>query len=318
MNLLIGALTMGLILAPLALGVFVSYRIYNTLDLTADGSFGIGAAVVAALLLQDAPPVASTVVATVAGVGAGIMTGLLHTRLLVSALLAGVLTSTALYSVNLVLMRGGNVPLSTSQTVMTAADRLGRRLLGIPESVPLFGTGVSGSRVSELILMMLLAAALAGALAFFLRTDLGMAMRASGNNPQMARSLGIDVHRMVVAGLALANGLVALAGALFAQYEGFANIQMGIGAVVTGIAMLLVGETVFGRSTLGRWLAGAVGGAVAYRLIVAGAIRAGLSPNMLKLVTAALVLAVLVLPRLGRPLRGLRQARRPKGAEGGV
>lgn len=303
MNLLIGAVTIGLILAPLALGVFISYRVYNTLDLTADGSFGLGAAVVAALLLQEAPPTAATIVATTAGAGAGVVTGLLHTRLAVSALLAGVLTSTALYSVNLFLMRGGNIALTSAGTVMTAGERFGHRFLGLPESVTLFGTSVSGSRVAELALMALLAAGLAGALALFLRTDLGMAMRASGNNPQMARSVGIDVDRMVVAGLALSNALVALAGALFAQYEGFANIQMGIGAVVMGIAILLVGETLFGRSTLGRWLAGVVAGAVAFRLIVAGAIRIGLSPNALKLVTAGLVLAVLVLPRLGRRLR---------------
>ncbi|HJR49619.1 MAG TPA: hypothetical protein VJ794_00850, partial [Gemmatimonadales bacterium] len=258
MNLLIGAVTIGLILAPLALGLFVSYRVYHTLDLTADGSFGLGAAAVAALLVQNTPPIAATLVATMAGAGAGVVTGLLHTRLLVSALLAGVLTTTALYSVNLFLMRGGNVSLTSAETVMIAAERIGRRLLGIPESVTLFGTSVSGSRVAELVLMAVLAGALAMALALFLRTDLGMAMRASGNNPQMARSVGIDVNRMVMVGLALSNGLVALAGALFAQYEGFANIQMGIGAVVTGIATLLVGETLFGRRTLARSLGGAV------------------------------------------------------------
>ena len=306
MNLLIGAVAIGLILAPLALGLFVSYRVYNTLDLTADGSFGLGAAVVAALLVLDAPPIAATVLATMAGVGAGLVTGLLHTRLLVSALLAGVLTSTALYSVNLFLMRGGNVSLTSVDTVMTAAEQLGRRFFGIPESVTLFGTSVSGSRVAELIVMALLAGGLAMMLALFLRTDLGMAMRAAGNNPQMAKSIGIDVNRMVVAGLGLSNGLVALAGALFAQYEGFANIQMGIGAVVMGIATLLVGETLLGRQTLTRSLAGAVAGAVVFRLIVAGAIRAGLSPNALKLVTAALVLAVLVLPGLGRRVRRAR------------
>jgi putative ABC transport system permease protein len=314
-NLLIGAVTIGLILAPLALGVFISYRVYNTLDLTVDGSFGLGAAVVAALLLREAPPVTATVVATIGGGVAGLVTGLLHARLLVSALLAGVLTSTALYSVNLVLMRGGNVSLTASDTVMTAAERLGRRFLGIPESVTLFGTVVSGSRVAELVFMALLAGALAVALARFLGTDLGMAMRASGNNPRMARSVGIDVDRMVVAGLALSNGLVALAGALFAQYEGFANIQMGVGAVVMGIATLLVGETLVGRRTLARSLAGAVAGAVVYRLIVAFAIRAGLSPNALKLVTAVMVLAVLVLPRLGRRVR---RARLVEGVEGAV
>ncbi len=318
MNLLIGAVTIGLILAPLALGVFVSYRVYDTLDLTADGSFGLGAAVGAALQLRAAPPAAAPQVATPAGVAAGVVTGLLHTRLLVSALLAGVLTSTALYSVNLFFMQGGNVSLASADTVMTAAHGLGRRFLGLPESATLFGTQVSGSRVAELSLMALLAGALAAALGFFLRTDLGMAMRASGSNPQMARSVGIDVDRMVVAGLALANGLVALAGALFAQYEGFANIQMGIGAVVMGIATLLVGETLLGRSTLGRWLAGAVAGAVVFRLIVAGAIRAGLSPNALKLVTAGLVLAVLLLPRLGRRVRRLRRARMAEGLESGA
>jgi putative ABC transport system permease protein len=198
---------------------------------------------------------------------------------------------------------------------MTAAERLGRRFLGIPESVTLFGTVVSGSRVAELVFMALLAGALAVALARFLGTDLGMAMRASGNNPRMARSVGIDVDRMVVAGLALSNGLVALAGALFAQYEGFANIQMGVGAVVMGIATLLVGETLVGRRTLARSLAGAVAGAVVYRLIVAFAIRAGLSPNALKLVTAVMVLAVLVLPRLGRRVR---RSRLVEGVEGAV
>ena len=141
-----------------------------------------------------------------------------------------------------------------------------------------------------------------------------MAMRASGNNPQMARSIGIDVNRMVVAGLGLSNGLIALGGALFAQYEGFANIQMGIGAVVMGIATLLVGETLLGRQTLARSLAGAVAGAVVFRLIVAGAIRAGLSPNALKLVTAALVLAVLVLPGLGRRMRRARMTDRVERA----
>ena len=315
MNLLIGAVTIGLLLAPLALGVFISYRVYDILDLTVDGSFALGAAVVAALLVLDAPPVPATVVATMAGVGAGVVTGLLHTRLLMSALLAGVLTSTALYSVNLFLMQGGNVSLTSSETVMTAAEGLGRRFLALPESVTLFGTSVSTSRLAELALMTLLAGALALALGLFLRTDLGMAMRAAGDNPQMARSVGIDVDRMVVAGLALSNGCVAMAGALFAQYEGFANIQMGIGTVVTGIAMLLVGETLLGRRTLTRSLAGAVAGTVVYRLIVAAAIRAGLSPNALKLVTAGLVLAVLVLPQLGRRVR---RARMTEGVEGGI
>ena len=312
MNLLIGAATIGLLLAPLALGVFISYRIYHSLDLTADGSFGLGAAVVAALLVREVPPPAATALATVAGAAAGALTGVLHTRLLVSLLLAGVLTSTALYSVNLFLMGGGNVSLASADTVVTLADRIGQRLLGLPSSLTLLGTSMSGGRIAELVLMGALAAVLALGLTLFLRTDLGMAMRAAGNNPQMARALGIDVDRMVVLGLAISNGLIALAGALLAQYEGFANIQMGIGAVVMGVATLMVGETLVGRRPLWRWIAGAVVGAVLFRLLVAAAIRAGLTPNALKLVTAALVLAVLVLPDLLRRVRGLRLVR---GAE---
>jgi len=300
---------MGLILAPLALGVFISYRIYHTLDLTADGSFGVGAAVVAALLVREFPPLAATALGTVAGVVAGGITGVLHTQFLVSALLAGVLTSTALYSVNLFVMGSGNLSLASAESLVTLAERLGQRLLGLPPSLTVLGTTVSGGSLADLVLMGLLAGGLALGLALFLGTDLGLAMRAAGNNPQMAKALGIDVDRMVVVGLGLSNGLIALAGALFAQYQGFANIQMGIGAVVTGVATLMVGETLLGKRPIGRWIAGAVAGAVAFRLAVAAAVRAGLNPNALKLVTALLVLIVLVLPVL------VRRARRRPSAE---
>jgi putative ABC transport system permease protein len=307
-NLLIGAATIGLILAPLALGVFVSYRIYRTLDLTADGSFGVGAAVVAALLVRGTPPLAATGLATLAGVVAGGITGVLHTRLLVSALLAGVLTSTGLYSANLFIMGSGNLSLASAESLVTSAERLGW-LIGLPPNLTLLGTSVSGGRLAELVLMILLTGTLALGLALFMGTDLGLGMRAAGSNPQMAKAVGIDVDRMVVFGLGLSNGLIALAGALLAQYEGFANIQMGIGAVVTGVATLMVGETLLGKRPLGRWIAGAVAGAVVFRLLVAAALRAGLNPNALKLVTALLVLTVLALPNL------MRKARRRRSEE---
>jgi putative ABC transport system permease protein len=307
-NLLIGAATIGLILAPLALGVFISYRIYHTLDLTADGSFGVGAAVVAALLVREVPPLAATALGTLAGVVAGGITGLLHTQFLVGVLLAGVLTSTALYSVSLFIMGSGNLSLASTETLATVAERLGERLFGLPPSLTLLGTSVSGGRLAELVLMALLAGGLALALALFLGTDLGLAMRAAGNNPQMAKAVGIDVDRMVVLGLGLSNGLIALAGALLAQFDGFANIQMGVGAVVTGVATLMVGETLLGKRPLGRWIAGAVAGAVVFRLLIAAAVRAGLNPNALKLVTAVFVLAVLVLPELLRRARGAGMA----------
>jgi putative ABC transport system permease protein len=297
-NLLIGAATTGLILALLGLGVFISYRVYKTLDLTADGSFGLGAAVAGALLVMHVHPLAATAVATIAGIVAGAITGILHTEFLVSALLAGVLTSTALYSVSLFVMGSGNLSLASADSLVTVAERLGPRLLGLPPSLTVLGTTVNGGSVATLALMALLAGGLALSLALFMGTDLGLAMRASGNNPQMAKALAIDVDRMFVLGLGLSNGLIALAGALSAQFQGFADIQMGIGALVTGLANLMVGEALLGRRPIGRWIAGAVVGAVVFRLLVAGAVRAGLNMNALKLVTALFVLAVLVLPRL--------------------
>jgi putative ABC transport system permease protein len=300
MNLLVGAATIGFILALLALGVFISYRIYHTLDLTADGSFGLGAAIVAALLVKEVHALPATLLAAAAGVAAGAITGLVHTRLLVSALLAGILTSTALYSVSLFVMGSGNVSLVSAESLATMAERL----LALPDSVVLFGTPVSGGSVATLIVMAALTALTAAALGLFLATDLGLAMRAAGNNPQMAKAVAINVDWMIVLGLSLANGLIALSGALLAQYEGFANIQMGVGALVLGLAGLMVGEAlVGGRRTMAVWIAGAVAGAVVFRLAIAAAVRAGLNPNALKLVTAVLVLAVLTLPHLATRIR---------------
>lgn len=313
MNLLIGAATIGLILALLGLGVFISYRIYDILDLTADGSFGLGASVAAALLVLGIHPLVATAIATAAGVTAGAITGIMNTQFLVSALLAGVLTSTALYSVSLFVMGSGNVSLAAAESLVTLAERLGHRLLGLPPSLTLFGTTVSGSSIATLAFMSLLVGGLALALAAFMGTDLGLAMRAAGSNPQMAKALSVDVDRMVVFGLGLSNGLIALGGALFAQYQGFANIQMGIGAVVIGLANLMVGESLLGRRSMGRWIAGAVAGAVVFRLLVAAAVRAGLNPNALKLVTALFVLAVLVLPHLVRRAGRRRPAEATEG-----
>jgi putative ABC transport system permease protein len=308
-NLLIGAATIGFILALLTLGVFISYRIYRTLDLTTDGSFGVGAAVVAALLVRHVHPVPATIVGMLAGVAAGAVTGILYTRFMVSVLLAGVLTSTAIYSVCLFVMGSGNLSLISAESIATLVERLGARL-GMPSSLTLFGDTVSGASVTTLLAMALLAGAAALALAGFMGTRLGLAMRASGNNPQMAKSIAVDVDVMTVLGLGLANGLIALAGSLFAQYQGFANVEMGIGAVVTGLANLMIGEALVGRRTIGRWIAGAVVGAVVFRLLVAAAVRAGLNPNALKLLTALFVLAVLVLPHLARRARGKRAMHR--------
>jgi len=286
MTLLVGAATVGFILALLGLGVFLSYRVYVTLDLTADGSFLVGAAVAAALLLRGVPPLSATLLAALAGAAAGAITGWLHTEFLISTLLAGVLTSTALYSISLFAMGSGNVSLATAQSLVTQVEQLGQQLLGLDPSSSL------------LITAAVLVTGLALGLAAFLRTDLGLAMRAAGSSPTMAKSLAIDVDRMTVFGLALSNGLIGFSGALYAQYQGFADIQMGIGALVTGLANLMLGEALLGRRSVGRWITGAVMGALMFRFLVALAIRAGLNPNALKLVTAGLVLTVLVLPRV--------------------
>jgi putative tryptophan/tyrosine transport system permease protein len=285
-SLLLGAATVGLILALLGIGVFLSYRVYATLDLTADGSFLVGAAVGAALLVRGVPPLAATILAALAGALAGAITGLLHTRFFISTLLAGVLTSTALYSVSLFAMESGNLSLASASSLVTQVEEVGQRFLKLEPTLTLLLTAA------------VLVAGLAAALVAFMKTDLGLAMRAAGSNPQMAKALAIHVDAMVVFGLALSNGLIGLSGALYAQYQGFADIQMGMGALVTGLANLMVGEALVGKGSIGRWIAGAVLGAVVFRLLVALAIRAGLNPNALKLVTAALVLGVLVFPQL--------------------
>jgi len=302
-NLLISSATMGLIFVPLALGLFVSYRVYQTLDLTTDGSFGVGVAVVAALLVRGVSPVTATLLGAMAGVLAGAITGIVHTQFRVGALLAGVLTTTALYSVDLFVMGGGNLPLANTESLVKLAERIGQQRFGIPETLTILGTSVSGGSLATLAMMGVLACGLALALTLFLGTDLGLAMRAAGNNPRMAKAVSIDVDRMVIVGLGLANGFIALSGALLAQHEGFANIQMGFGAVVTAVATLMVGEALFGKRPLGRWIAGVVAGSVVFRLLLALAIRAGLHPNALKLVTTVFVLTVLVIPELTRAAR---------------
>lgn len=298
MHLLLGALTMGLIFVPLTLGLFLSYRVLGILDLTVDGSFGVGVATAGALLTGGASPAAATLAGALAGVLAGSLTGAIHTRVRVHPTLAGILVTTALYTVQLFIMRGGNLPLASAPTLFTLTARLGTRSFGLPDTLTLFGSAVSGESLTTLAAMALLAGMATIGVRAFLRTQLGTAMRAAGSNPQMARSVAVDVNRMIVLGLALSNGVVALSGALFAQYQGFANIQMGIGAVVTGLAMLMIGEALLGRRPLGRWVLGMVVGAVAFQLLIAAAIRVGLAPEALKLLSASLVVLVLLIPRL--------------------
>ena len=292
MNLLVGALAMGLLLSLATLGVFVSFRVLRLIDLTAEGAFGIGAAVGASALVRGASPVIATVAGAVSGVLAGMATGLLHTRARIDALLAGILTSTALYSVMLYIMGGGEVSVVTRETLFSGAERAWHRAGG--GDVTLFGTSVPAASWASLALLLFVVPMVALGLVWFFRTHLGLAVRAAGDNPRMARAQAVDIGRMSVLGVALANGLVGFSGALFAQYQGFANVQMALGTFVTAIGCLVLGEALFGRERLAAQLGGAVAGTVLFRLLVAAALRAGLDPNMLKLVTALFVVVVLV------------------------
>lgn len=294
MGLLLATLAIGMVFAVLALGIFISFRVYQMPDITADGSFPLGAAVAARLLKAGVDPLLATAAGMACGMLAGATSGIIHTRFKVNALLAGILVMTALYSVNLRVMGASNLPI-TARTLFTPGEELARRLFG-PE-LRLGGRTVPSGDVGTLAVAAAAGLTVAVLLVLFLRTELGAAMRATGDNARMLRALGTSTDRMTVLGLAAANGLVALAGSLFAQLQAFADAQMGIGVIVLGLASVILGQTLVGPvRSVGLAVAGTVMGAVLFRLLVAIAIRAGLDANDLKLVTAVVVLAAIVGP----------------------
>jgi len=303
MTLLIGAMTMGFILALLALGVYLSFRIFNIPDMTAEGTVTLGASVAAVMMVNHVNPVLATLVAAVAGTAAGAITGLLATKFKINALLSGILVMTGLYSVNLYVMGRSNVPLLETTTLSTYSETLGGRIFGSAANIDLAGWPVSVRDASILIGIVLLTSVICLLLYFFFRTDLGTAMRATGDNPHMICALGVSVDGATIFGLAISNGMVALCGALIAQYQGFADVQMGVGMVVLGIASVIIGESLVGTNSVGLLIVGTVMGSVLFRLLVAIALRWGLNPNDLKLITAVFVFAALVTPNFARRVR---------------
>jgi putative ABC transport system permease protein len=297
MSLLIGALSIGFILALLSLGVYISFRIFDFPDITAEGSITLGASVSAVLLVNHWSPAAATLMAPVAGLVAGAVTGILAMKFRINKLLAGIITMTALYSVNLRIMGRSNVPLMNENTLVSEAERLGHAVFGA-NALAVLGWEVSIRDAAVLVLVPLLIALVCLLLFFFFRTNLGTAMRATGDNAQMIRALGADDGVMVILGLAISNGLIALSGALLAQFQGFADVQMGVGMVVWGLASVIIGEALVGTNQLGFAITGAIMGSVLFRLLVAIALRWGLNPNDLKLITAAFVFVALILPKL--------------------
>jgi putative tryptophan/tyrosine transport system permease protein len=309
MTLLIGALTLGLILALLAFGVYVSFRIFNIPDITAEGSVTLGASVTAALIVNNHGAVLSTGLGVLAGMAAGAVTGILATKCNINKLLSGILVMTALYSINLHVMGRSNLPLLSHTTLATRVEQLGAFVFAGQTDTSVAGWTVGVRDASMLISMLLFVIAVGALLYAFFHTHLGTAMRATGDNPQMIRALGVSVDTVTIFGLALANGFVALSGALLAQYQGFADVQMGIGIVVLGLASVIIGEALVGTRAVGLLIAGTVMGSVLFRLLVAIALRWGLNPNDLKLITAIFVFAALVMPDLVRRFRERAPAR---------
>jgi putative tryptophan/tyrosine transport system permease protein len=291
----LGAIEIGLIFGLVALGVFLSFRIINFPDLTVDGSFPLGAAVAAALIVAGWNPFAATGVAIVAGAASGLLTAWLNVRLKIMQLLASILVMIALYSVNLRVMGKPNVALITEPTVFSLAS---------------FG-GLPDYWAKPLLLLAIVVVAKIVVDLFF-ASEAGLAMRATGGNPRMARAQGISTDRQTMAGLALSNALVALAGALFAQTQGAADISMGVGTIVIGLAAVIIGETLMPARSLVITTLACILGAVLYRFFIAMALNTdfmGLQAQDLNLVTAVLVAFALMVPAYKRKLAGLMPAR---------
>jgi len=298
MTLLIGSITIGLVLSLLALGSFISFRIFDFPDITAEGSFTFGAAITASLIVAGVNPVAASVLAFSGGLLAGSATGLIHTRFKINPLLSGILVMTALYSVNLHVMGKSNVPLLSQNTLFTWFEKFSDNISGENAVINLIGWTVPAKDLWTLLFCLLIVVVFCLLLLWFFRTNIGTAMRATGDNDKMIRALGVNTNGMIIFGIALSNGFIALSGSMLAQLQGFADVQMGIGMMVWGLASVIIGEALISEKSLGHLIAGAVIGAVLFRLLVAVALRWGMNPNDLKLITAAFVFLALVMPGL--------------------
>lgn len=287
-----GALETGFIFALVALGVFISFRILDFPDLTVDGSFPLGAAVAATGIVAGLHPLLATLFACLAGASAGIITALLNVKLKILHLLASILTMIALYSINLRIMDGPNKALLGVETLLSPLDNI---------SIPYYIAYPIAFGVLALIILALLVA--------FLKTEIGLAMRATGSNHRMALANGVNTQAMIILGMAISNALVALAGALFAQSQGSADVTMGVGVIVIGLASVIGGEAIFSTKNLVLWASACVIGSILYRMVIALALNGemlGLKAQDLNLITAVLVTLAIVAPTLKARLKGQR------------
>ena len=282
-NLVPVTLVQGLLYSLVALGVMIPFRLLAFPDLTSEGSFPLGGCVCGALLAAGVPPWPATGVAIVAGGLAGAATAAIHLRFRINTLLAGILVMTILYSVNLRVLGKANVALLSNDTVLSVLS---------PEVVMRVGL--------QIVAFAIVVAAVLALLGWLLRTELGLSLRAVGANPRLAPALRIAPWAFIVAGLAAAGGLSALAGALAVQLQGFADVHMGFGVLINGLAALIIGETLVGRASVARQLIAPVVGSIVYYQLVSLGLALGLKPADLKLVTGLFVLATLALPALRR------------------
>ncbi|OCA90642.1 ABC transporter permease [Bacillus sp. FJAT-27225] len=298
----------GIIYAIMALGVYLSFRILDFPDLTVDGSFVIGAAVAATMIVNGQNPFIATITALVAGFLAGCMTGLLHTVGKINELLSGILMMIALYSINLRIMGRPNVPLLNQETSLTTVKEVSEKS-GIDAffNNVLTAVGLGGNLPSSwgiLLFMIVVTLLIKFFTDWFLKTEVGLAVRATGDNKKMISSFSANTNILIILGLGISNAMVAFSGALIAQQGGFADVGMGIGMIVIGLASVIIGEALFGTKTIARTTLAVIGGAIIYRIVVTLALRVDfLDPGDMKLITALIVITALVGPNLYRGMK---------------
>jgi putative tryptophan/tyrosine transport system permease protein len=281
------SLEQGLAYGLVALGIVITFRILAFPDLTVDGSFPLGAAVVSRLIMEGVSPIHGIFMAIICGFLAGCCTGFLNTKLKINSLLAGILMMTILYSVNLRIMGRSNIQLLTVNTLLTPLENLDINRF-IPIIVFFFVVTLSMKFLTDM----------------FLNTQIGFAMRATGDNEQMIRTLGVNTDNMTVMGIGISNAFVALSGALVAQDQGFADVGMGIGMIVAGLASIIIGEALFGKRTVQRMTLAAIAGSIIYKLIISLGLRLGLAPSDLKMATGVMVILALGIPALRKEKEG--------------
>lgn len=283
MDFYLAALLQGLCFSGIALGIFISMKIFNIPDITTDGSYTLGGAFTGVLLVHNQPVYVILPVVIAAGAIAGAITGLIHTKLKVNALLAGILVMTALYSINLTIMGRSNIPLN-----------------GIASIFSLISISANANQ-NEFFTLLIFVVVITLIIGYMLKTDFGIAMRATGNSESMIRALGVNTDRMKVVGLAIANALTATSGYLITQFQGFADINMGIGIVIAGLASVIIAEAFinwFHITSIWISLLLVLGGAIIFQFVLAITLSLGVDATLLKLVTAIFVLLIVGLPRL--------------------